>query len=59
MLADAALTCKVSMHLILAVRWRSGCKAYVVDPVSVDEENPCPPEKVAAIKQALRRFVVV
>ena len=28
----------------------------LVAPGTAPEENPCPPEKVAAIKQAFRRF---
>jgi hypothetical protein len=38
--------------------WLLHCKEQfgLVAPGSAPKENPCPPEKVAAIKQAFRRF---
>jgi hypothetical protein len=38
--------------------WLLHCKEQfgLVAPRTAPEENPCPPEKVAAIKQAFRRF---
>jgi hypothetical protein len=38
--------------------WLLHCKEQfgLVAPGTAPEENPCPPEKVAVIKQAFRRF---
>jgi hypothetical protein len=38
--------------------WLLHCKEQfgLVAPETAPKENPCPPEKVAAIKQAFRRF---
>jgi hypothetical protein len=38
--------------------WLLHCKEQfgLVTPGTAPAENPCPPEKVAAIKQAFRRF---
>ena len=38
--------------------WLLHCKEQfgLVAPGTAPKENPCPPEKVAAIKQAFRRF---
>jgi hypothetical protein len=38
--------------------WILHCKEQfgLVAPGTAPKENPCPPEKVAAIKQAFRRF---
>jgi hypothetical protein len=38
--------------------WILHCKEQfgLVAPGTTPEENPCPPDKVAAIKQAFRRF---
>ena len=38
--------------------WLLHCKELfgLVAPGTAPKENPCPPEKVAAIKQAFRRF---
>jgi hypothetical protein len=38
--------------------WLQHCKEQfgLVVPGTAPKENPCPPEKVAAIKQAFRRF---
>jgi hypothetical protein len=38
--------------------WLQHCKELfgLAAPDAASKENPCPPEKVAAIKQAFRRF---
>jgi hypothetical protein len=41
--------------------WILQCKEQfgLAAPGTAPEENPCPPEKVAAIKQAFRRFGLI
>jgi hypothetical protein len=41
--------------------WIADCKEQLglAAPGTASQENPCPPERVAAIKQALRRFGLV